>query len=140
MDFIPSLAASVVAALVPYLAKAGEEFATVAGKATANKIGELYQTLKKRFKNKTAAKEALADVKETPHDEDAQATLRHQLKKEMTVDQTLRETLQQLLGEIKQDSGSYSFLTQVYGGNVEKIFNIGQVEGGMTFDERDEKR
>ncbi len=50
MDPIASLAASVVAVLSPYLAKAGEEFAKEAGKAAANKFGALYQFLKTSFK------------------------------------------------------------------------------------------
>ena len=133
---IASLAGSVVAVLAPYLAKAGEEIAKEAGKATANKVGLLYQTLKDRFKTRSSAKEALADLEAQPNDPDVQAALRIQLKKQMTKDQTLVDQLQQLLSEIKQDQETYSFLTQVYGGNVDSILNIGELKGNLTIDKR----
>jgi hypothetical protein len=122
---ITSLAASAVAALAPYLAKAGEEFAREAGKGALEKIGALYDFLKKRFQANPNAKGALDDLKANPDDEDAQAALRVQIKKLMKADPTIVKTVQQMLSEIKQDKGSVSFLTQVYGGNVDKIINIG---------------
>src|SRR5687768_9415265 len=106
MDPIASLSASAVAVLAPYLAKAGEEFAKVTGKAAAGKIDELYQALKARFNNKPIAKEALADFEAKPEDEDVQAALRLQLKKQMSSDSALVDLLKQLMGEIEQDKGS----------------------------------
>jgi len=122
---ITSLAASAVATLAPYLAKAGEEFAKEAGKAALGKIDALYDFLKKRFQDRPNAKGALGDLKANPDDEDAQAALRVQIKKLMKADPTIVKTIQQMLSEIKQDKGSVSFLTQVYGGNVDKLINIG---------------
>jgi hypothetical protein len=133
MDPNTSLAASAVAALAPYLAEAGTEFSKETGKAPANKIGALYQVLKTRFGNKPAAKEALADLEGNPSDQDAQAGLRRQLTKQMNADPTFRDTLQKLLDEIMQDKGSYSFLTQVYGGKVGNILNFG-LPGDPTTD------
>ena len=123
MDPITSLAASAVAALAPYLAEVGKEFAKETGKAAASKIGVLYQALKTRLKKKPTVKEALADLEANPSNEDAKAALRLQLTKQMNADPTFRDTLRKLLDEIKQDKDSISFLTQVYGGEVGQIIN-----------------
>ena len=123
---IGALASGVVATLAPYLAKAGEEFAKEVGKTASGKIGALYQAVRARFRGRTAAAEALADVEATPGDEDAQAALRLQLKKQMATDPAFADTLRQLLEEIGQDEQTAAFLTQVYGGEVGKVINIGQ--------------
>jgi hypothetical protein len=128
MDPIASLAASAVAVLSPYLAKAGEEFAKEAGKAAANKFGALYQFLKTRFKKKPAAKEALADLEANPENEDAKAALRRQLTKQMNADKAFIDALRKMLDEIDQDDESHTFLTQVYGGEVGQIINAHHIE------------
>jgi hypothetical protein len=123
---VGTLASGIVAILAPYLAKAGEEFAKETGKTASSKIGALYQAIKARFRSHPAAAEALADLEETPDDEDVQAALRLQLKKQMEADQAFTDALRQLLEEIRQDEQAATFLTQVYGGEVGKIINIGQ--------------
>lgn len=122
------LASSVVTVLAPYLAKAGEEFAKEAGKTAGAKIGALYQAIKARFQDRPAAAEALADVEAMPDDGDAQAALRLQLKKQMGSEPAFADTLRQLLEEIGQDEQTATFLTQVYGGEVGKIINIGRAD------------
>jgi hypothetical protein len=122
MDPVTTLATSVVAALAPYLMKAGEEFAKEAGKSVANKIGELYQFLNEHFKKHPNAKEALDDLKAKPDDNDAQAALRVQIKKLLETDPDMVRKIEQLLGDIKQYKASVSFSTQV-NGNVDQINN-----------------
>jgi hypothetical protein len=121
-----ALAASVVAVLAPYLAKAGEEFAKEAGKAAADKIGALYQAIKARFQRHPAATESLSDLEKAPDDEDARAVLRVQLKKQLAADPAFATELQQLVQAIGQDQPATTFLTQVYGGEVGQILNINQ--------------
>jgi len=128
MDPISVLASSVVSVLSPYLIKAGESLAEEAGKIIGNKIGGLYQFLKERLDNKPSAKEALADLEAKPDDEDAQAALRQQLKKQMNADPSLVDELRKLVNNVKEDKETFSFLTQVYGGKVGDIFNIGKVD------------
>jgi hypothetical protein len=129
MDPISSLAATAVAALAPYLAKAAEKFAEETGKAAADKIGVLYQALKTRFENKPAAGEALADLEANPNDDDSKAALRRQLTKQMEADPAFKDTVQKLLDDIDKDEKSMSFLVQVYGGHVKNITQIaGKVE------------
>ncbi|HKZ40699.1 MAG TPA: hypothetical protein VJ044_07030 [Candidatus Hodarchaeales archaeon] len=133
MDPFTSLASSVVAVLAAYFAKAGGEFASETYRAAAGKIGVLYQALKTRFENQPTAKKALADFEAGPSDEDGQANLRRQLKNQMNADPTLIDTLRKLLDEIKQDEGSFSFLTQVYGGSLGNVVNFG-LPGDSTTD------
>jgi hypothetical protein len=125
---IGSLASGVVSVLVPYLAKAGEEFSKEMGKTLGHKIGDIYTAVVKRFQSKPAAAEALADLKATPDDKDAQAAVRLQLKKQMQADLAFADELRQLLGQVEQDEQGASFLTQVYGGQVGKVINIGQAD------------
>jgi hypothetical protein len=113
-----------VAALAPFLEKAGAKFAEETGKAAADKIGALYQALKTRFEGKPAAQEALTDLEANPTNEDAKATLRRQLTKQMDADPSLRDILQKLLNDIDQDEKAMSFLVQVYGGKVKNITQI----------------
>jgi hypothetical protein len=123
-----SLAATAVAALAPYLAKASEKFAEETGKAVADKIGALYQVLKTRFEDKPAAKETLTDLEANPSDEDSKAALRRQLTKQMTSDPAFAEDLRKLLNDIDKDEKAMSFLVQVYGGKVKNIAQIGKVD------------
>ncbi len=121
-----TLAASIVAVLSPYLTKAGEEFAKEAGKAAGSKIGALYQAIKARLQHHPTANEALAELEKAPDDEDTRAALRVQLKKVMAADPAFADGLQKLVDDIGHDQPSATFLTQVYGGEVGKIINIGQ--------------
>jgi hypothetical protein len=128
MDSITSLATTAVAVLAPYLAEAGKEAAKVAGQAVASKIGELHQALKTRFEKEPPAQQALKNFETSPRNKQTQKSFEKQLKKQLNADSTLKNSLCQLLNEIKEDKKAYSFLTQVYGGNVDDIFNIGHVD------------
>ena len=103
-----SIAAAVVSFLAPYLAEGG--------KAAAKKAGEaLMAALERRFKGQPAAKEAVADMKATPQDPDAQATLRHQLKKALAADPEFLAELARLLEEAKVEAPAAGFRAEVRG-------------------------
>ena len=132
---IATLASSIVAVLAPYLAKASAEFTKEIGKIGIEKVGALYQAIKAHFQSQPAAEEALKDMEATPDDEDTQAALRLQLKKQMEADPTFADMLRQLVEEIGQDEQAATFLSQVYdskvgilsqvyGSEVGKISNI----------------
>jgi hypothetical protein len=125
---ITALAAAIVAALTPFLAKAGEEFAKEAGKAAVDRISELYTLLQKRFQKKPAAAEALQDMHDKPQDPDTQAALRKQLVKQIETDPELKNVLLATIQQIKQDPQAATFVTQVFGGEVGKIINIGSAD------------
>lgn len=138
MDSIASLAASVIAVLAPYLVNAGQEFAKEGGKAAVGKIDSLYQSIKKRFQRKPTAKESLADLEADPKNQDAQASFRLQLTKQMKEDPRFAEDLQKLVAEIRHDPASISFLTQVYG-KVENLVNADSI-GTLTFNKNTGKK
>ena len=102
------LASSLTSALVPllpYLLKAGEKAAEETGKTVGGQSLEwaksVWTKLKPAVEAKPAALEAAQDVAESPADEDAQATLRRQLRKLLTEDQSLAEEVSRWLEQGK---------------------------------------
>ncbi len=105
---VGALASSLTTALVPvlpYLLKAGEKAAEETGKAVGSQSLEwaksLWVKLKPKVEAKPMALEAAEDVAQTPDDEDAQATLRRQLRKLLEEDQLLAEEVRRWLEEGK---------------------------------------
>lgn len=96
---------TILGPLLPYLLKAGENVAEETGKAIAGQSWEwtksLWTKLKPKVEEKEAALEAAQDVAQSPEDEDLQATLRVQLKKLLTDDQSLAEEVRRWLEEGK---------------------------------------
>ena len=105
---IGALASSLTTALVPflpYLLKAGEKAAEETGKTVAGQSWEwaksLWTKLKPQVEAKPAALEAAQDVARAPEDEDLQVTLRVQLKKLLTEDESLAEEVSRWLEQGK---------------------------------------
>ena len=98
------LATATVTCLAPYLAESGKEAAKKFGGAVADRVWNLYQTLKTKLTS-PAASEYLADFEKTPEDSDAQARLQLRLKKLLAEDSQLREELAALLQEIDSETG-----------------------------------
>ncbi len=84
--------------LLPYLLKAGEAAAEEAGKNLAgaawDQVKELWAMLRPRVESRPAALEAARDAAMAPKDDDAQATLRFQLKKLFSEDENFAQTVQ----------------------------------------------
>jgi len=84
---------------LPYLLKAGEKAAEEAGKKLGGDAWEraktLWGKLRPKVEAKPAAQEAVADAAAAPQDEDAQATLRLQLKKLLAEDEELAREIGQ---------------------------------------------
>jgi hypothetical protein len=125
---IGALASSVTTVLIPllpYLLKAGEKAAEETGKAVAGQSWEwaksLWTKLKPKVEAKPAALEAAQDVAQSPGDEDLQATLRVQLKKLLTEDQSLTEEVSRWLEQGKAAGINVSAIGErsvAIGGNV----------------------
>jgi hypothetical protein len=102
---LASLVTTALVPLLPYLLKAGEKAAEETGKTVAGQSWEwaksLWTKLKPKVEAKPAALEAAQDVAQSPEDEDLQATLRVQLKKLLTEDQSLAEDVSRWLEEGK---------------------------------------
>jgi hypothetical protein len=107
-----TLSAAVVAALTPYLAKAGEKFAEAAGGAAFKGLSTLYDAVKQRVHG-TPAAESLADLERSPQDPDNQADLRKSLRRLLEADPELLKQLSGLLPAA--EAGGSSFSTSVAG-------------------------
>lgn len=127
-----TIATAAVAGLSPYLAKAGEKFATAAGEAAFKKAGELYAFLKQRLVGKAGAATALEDLAQAPQDADNAAALRKELKKLLTEDADLLRALATQLGPAAQ--GNTVFNNQIAGdvGSITQIGNAGDVHIGKS--------
>jgi hypothetical protein len=100
-----TLAATAVAFLSPYLVKAGEKAVEEVGKKLPNAVGQMWQTIIARFKDKPAAEEAVKDVVAQPQDEDNQAALRKELRKVLEAEPTFVAELERLLATAQREAG-----------------------------------
>lgn len=87
-----------------FVGKVNEEVATALGKSVGEKIAAVFSKIANKSKEKQAAAEAVQDVVADPKDEDAQATLRNQLKKLMTSDEAFAAEIERLLQEAKPEA------------------------------------
>jgi len=134
------LASSLTTALVPllpYLLKAGEKAAEETGKKAVDQSLEwaklIWTKLKPGVEAKPAALEAAQDVAHAPEDKDLQATLRVQLKKLLTADQSLAEEVSRWLEQGKAAGNTVTV-------SGERNIAIGGDAKGNTFvtgDQRD---
>jgi len=87
---------------LPYLLKAGEKAAEEAGTKLGSAAWErakgLWSRLRPQIEAKPTAQEAVTDAAAAPHDEDAQAALRLQLKKLFTENEELAREIGQQWG------------------------------------------
>jgi hypothetical protein len=92
-----------LAPLLPYLLRAGQQAAEEAGRRIGGDAWEhakaLWGRLRLSVEARPAAREAVADVEAAPDDVDAQAALRHQLKKLLGEDEALAQDVARLWKE-----------------------------------------
>jgi len=127
-----AIAAAAVALLVPYLQKAGEEFAKKAGQAAWEKAAEVQKAIKARFakeKDRYPA-ETLKRFEEKP--EARQAAMQEALEGVLNEDHEFARTLLQLLKEADAAGAGTVFNVNIFGGQVGEIINVDQLEGGLT--------
>lgn len=95
---------------LPYLVKAGEGAAEVTGKKLVEGTGTAAKAIWNRLKPKVEATplalEAAQDLAANPTDNDLQATLRSQLKKLLSEDQSFATEVEQLFNKAKEVGGS----------------------------------
>jgi hypothetical protein len=125
---VNTLASSIVAALASYFRKRSGRPLQETSQTTSGGVDIFYETVKTRLQAHSAAMEALADLEAAPGDPDIQAALRLQLKKLIMADPALAHELRQMLEETMQGRQPVTFVTQVHGGEVGKIVNIGQAD------------
>lgn len=124
------LAVAAVALLAPYLARAGESVAGEAGEAMAAAMKRLYDFVRRRFEedNDAAARQTLERLEERPELEERQHALAGVLAEKAKSNPAFVDELRRLVYKATEGRPLNEFLTQVYGGEVGKIVNIGQVE------------
>ena len=127
-----TIAAAAVAALSPYLAKAGEKIADAAGEAAWKKVGDLYDSLKHKFAGKPAAQGALEDLVKDPTDADTQAALRKELKKLLAEDGDMLNELSAMLDQAKLSGVSFNNHIAGNVGSITQIGNAGDVHIGTA--------
>lgn len=130
---ITVLAQSVTALLapaLPFLVKAGKQVGTGAlekmGADAWERAKAVWEKLRPRLEAKPAAQEAIAEVVNSPSDEDAQASLRLQIKKLLKEDKELAAELSQAFANpptssttvSQQDGGIYVGQNATFGGDV----------------------
>ena len=131
-----AIAAAVVAVLSPYLAQAGGTIAVKAGGGVAALVGDLYGLVRRKFDDDPdpVARGALRNLEAKPADESNQRAVAELLASKATADSMFAEELAGALQQITQGKPvNQQFLTQVYGGEVGKIINIGTA-GVVTID------
>jgi hypothetical protein len=116
-----------VALIAPYLKKFGEGAASKAGEAAVNGTKALLEMIRRQFgkKGDENGRQALKQLEETPEDSTHQATLQGVLAEHMKNDPEFAGDLNRRVQEITFNRPVGQFLTEVYGGEVGKIVNIG---------------
>jgi hypothetical protein len=133
---IPTIAATATSFLVPalpYLATAGEKGAEVLGEKLGAGAWEtakaIWQKLSPAMEASPSATEAAQEVVSAPDDPDAQAALRHQLKKILAADASLASALVQLL----EAAGPTSYHAEVHGdGAIAQGGGVAAGKGGVA--------
>ena len=117
-----------VALLAPYLTKSGEGAAKKAGEKALEKVEALYEAIRRKFAadKDDSAEKTLQDMEEQPTSEGCHATLANILAEKAQTDPEFAQELSRLVQSATQDKTGNQILTQVYGGQVDKIINIGR--------------
>lgn len=131
---IAPIVTSAVAILAPYFAKAGEGAAKKAGEETWEKIKTLYQVISNKLSadKDDYAQQTLKRLEEKSSDKSRQRALSDILTEKAETDTVFAQELQQLVQGTTQGQDVGQFLIQLYGGEVGKIVNIGQVIGDVS--------
>jgi len=121
-------ASAAVALLAPYLAKAAGAFATKAGEAALEGTKSLLAAIRRKFSHDgdDYAAQTLQRLEERPDDKGRQSGLESVLAEKAHEDPSFAEELKKLVEASTAGQPVTNFLTQVYGGEVGKIVNIGE--------------
>jgi hypothetical protein len=135
---INTLAANVVAALTPYLAKAGEQLARQVEEAAWEKLKTIYAAVKNRLTGDVYAEQTLDRLEQEPQSPSRQAALAGILEEKLKDDPAFNTTLQMLLAEAKAaGAGSISQTVNVSGQARTGDINLfGKGEGNIDLSKK----
>jgi hypothetical protein len=97
-----TIAAMASTILAPYIAKGGEAFASEFGKTVGQKIGELSDLVKNRFKGDKEAETVLDLVEKNPQSKARVASLEEEIGKKMKEDPDFAKKLSALLEQFQE--------------------------------------
>jgi hypothetical protein len=100
---VETITLGAMAILKLYLGKTGEGFAKKVGEKLADKAGELYQSIKSKFKSDTYAEATLARAEADPTSADRLSALEGVLKEKLNGDRDFATILERLIREAKED-------------------------------------
>ncbi|MHB8119510.1 MAG: hypothetical protein ACYDHX_12385 [Methanothrix sp.] len=121
-----TIAAVVSSMLAPYLAKGGEAFASEFGKSAGQKIGELSDLVKNRFKGDKEAEIVLDLAEKNPQSKARVASLEEEIGKMMKADPDFAKKLSALMEQV-QETESGKIVIKAYNKSV-----IGKIIIGST--------
>ena len=141
LSVIAAMASSVLA---PYLAKGGEAFASEFGKSAGQKIFELSDLIKSRFKGDKDAETILTLAEKDPQSSARLASLEGEIGKKMKEDPDFAAKVQRLVDDLQKGGGGRTAFDQrgqtVHGsqtniaGNVNRPVLSGNFSGPVNTD------
>jgi hypothetical protein len=125
-----ALAAAAVSIVAPYLAEAGKAAAKKAGEAAVSRVEAVLGAIKAKFQadQDEFAEQTLARLEAQPEAEGRRGSLADVVAEKAAADPAFAQELERQVEAAQQNPATQQFLTQVYGGTVGEIFNIGSVQ------------
>jgi len=135
-----ALATAAVGILAPYLTEAGHVAAKKLGEGAATQVEGLIGAIRRKFGlDKDAyADQTLARLEAQPDEETRKQALAGVIAEKAKADAAFKEELERLVAAARGNHATMQFLTQVYGGRVGQIVNIGGSVQTLNFG-RDEE-
>lgn len=131
-----TIATSAIAILTPYLAKAGAEVSKKAVGAAWEKVADIYKAVKERLAQEkdTYPKETLKRFEKEP--EKRKQAMQETLTEVLEKDPAFARDLLKMLKQADKAGAGTIFNTNIFGGEVGEIINIGTVQQGLTINKR----
>ncbi|MDN3921721.1 hypothetical protein [Roseateles violae] len=132
-----SIAASVVAALGPYLAKAAGKFAESAGEAALEQGGKLFEKLKARFAGAPVESRQLQKLQDDPDNAKNRTVLEALLLDALQEDPAFLAEIAALLPS--EAGGGQHNQFKVKADRIDNVTSVGVLHGGLHIGGRDGK-
>jgi hypothetical protein len=125
-----SLGAMAVGILAPYLTEAGNAVAKKVGESASVQVESLLASIKRKFSTDSDdyASRTLARLEEQPTADARKRALADVVAEKAEADAGFRDELGRLVEAVRASPTTMQFLTQVYGGQVGEILNVGSVQ------------
>jgi hypothetical protein len=104
MDFL-----GIAAIAAPFVAKGAEALAKTAGEKLGGLVGDLCQSIAKKFKGDSYAEQTLSRAQEKPESKARQGALQEVLAEKMEEDPDFAEKIQKLADAVQKESSSAVF-------------------------------